>query len=218
MTQRYARGAASVNSNLIRLDSSCRILLYRHDGSVALPWDFRPLRGERVTLDLLREDDLDDLFAMQGDPDVCRYLLYEARTRDQVAEVLTRDSAAARLADKGDYIQPAIRGADGSFLGTMYFTIASLDDRTAEIGWILAPHAHGRGYATEAARLLLALAFGDLGLHRVYAELDPRNTASVRICERLGMRHEAHHVEHMWLKGEWTDTGVYAVLEREWRS
>ena len=99
----------------------------------------------------------------------------------------------------------------------MYFTIASLDDRTAEIGWILAPGAQGHGYATEAARLLLALAFDELGLHRVYAELDPRNTGSVRICERLGMRHEAHHIEHMWLKGEWTDTGVYALLEREWR-
>lgn len=169
-----------------------------------------------MTLDLLGADDLDDLAAMQGDPDVCRYLLYEARPREKVAEILARDRAATRLADQGDYIQPAIRAADGAFLGTMYFTISSLDDRTAEIGWILAPHAQGHGYGTEAARLLLGLAFEELGLHRVYAELDPRNTASVRMCERLGMRHEAHHIEHLWLKGEWTDTGVYAILEREW--
>ncbi len=182
-----------------------------------LPWDFRPLHGERVTLDLLRDDDLDDLAAMQGDPEVCRYLLYEARSREKVAEILERDAAATRLAAKDDYVQPAIRGESGEFLGTMYFTIASVDDRTAEIGWILTPAAQGRGYATEAARLLLDLAFGELGLHRVYAELDPRNAGSVRICERLGMRHEAHHLEHMWLKGEWTDTGHYAILEREWR-
>lgn len=49
---------------------------------MALPWDFRPLRGERITLELLRDDDLDDLAAMQGDPEVCRYLLYEARSRE----------------------------------------------------------------------------------------------------------------------------------------
>ena len=183
-----------------------------------LPWDFQPLRGERVTLDLLRADDLGDLAAMQGDPEECRYLLYEARTRVQVEKVLERDAAATRLAEKGDYIQPAIRAENGGFAGTMYFTIASLDDRTAEMGWILAPHAQGRGYATEAARLLLELAFDVLELHRVYAELDPRNGGSVRICERLGMRHEAHHLEHMWLKGEWTDTGHYAILEREWRA
>lgn len=189
----------------------------RHDGGVNLPWDLRPLRGERVTLDALRPDDFDDLYAMQSDPEVCRYLLYEARSREKVAEVLKRDAAATRLEAKDDYLQPAIRDEHGRFAGTMYLNLVSLDDRTAEIGWILAPHAQGKGYATEAARLLLDLSFGELGLHRVYAELDPRNAGSIAICTRLGMRHEAHHLEHMWLKGEWTDTGLYAILEREWR-
>lgn len=185
---------------------------------MTLPWDFRPLRGERVTLDLLRPDDLDALYAMQSDPDVCRYLLYEARTRAEVAEALEQDAAATRLEKPGDYLQPAIRGADGRFVGTMYLHLHSVDpDRTAEIGWILLPTAQGRGYASESARLLLDLAFNELGLHRVYAELDPRNGASVALCERLGMRHEGHFVEHMWLKNEWTDTGHYAILEREWR-
>ncbi|GAA3638336.1 GNAT family protein [Microbacterium awajiense] len=184
--------------------------------AVPLPWDFQPLASDRIRLDLLRDDDLDDLYAMQSDPDVCRYLLYEARTREQVTEVLARDRAATRLAERGDFVQPAIRDVDGRFLGTMYFELHSIDDRTAEIGWILPPASRGRGYAGEAAALLLELAFGELGLHRVFAELDPRNGASVRVCERLGMRHEGHFIEHMWLKGEWTDTGHYAILEREW--
>lgn len=181
-----------------------------------MPWDFHAIAGDRVTLDLLRPDDFDALYEMQSDPEVCRYLLYEARSREQVAEVLKRDAAATRLETDDDYIQPAIRGPRGEFLGTMYFKIASVADRTAEIGWILLPSSQGKGYAREAAALLIDLAFGELGLHRVYAELDPRNAASVALCERLGMRHEAHHVEHMWLKGEWTDTGHYAILEREW--
>lgn len=181
-----------------------------------LPWDFHPLVGDRVRLDLLRPDDLDPLYALQGDPEVVRYMLYDARTREQVSQALTRDAAATRLEKADDYLQPAIRDAQGRLLGTMYFRIASVDDRTAEIGWLLAPAERGRGYATEAARMLLALAFDELGLHRVYAELDPRNDASVGVCRRLGMRHEAHFVEHMWVKGEWTDTGHYAILEREW--
>ncbi|MDN3496769.1 GNAT family protein [Planococcus sp. APC 4015] len=184
---------------------------------MGLPWDFTPLHGERIVLDTLRPDDLDALFAMQSDPEVCRYLLYEARSLPEVRAALARDAAATRLASPDDYLQPAIRDPEGRFAGTMYLKLESVDDRTAEIGWILAPWAHGRGYASEAARLLLDLSFGELGLHRVYAELDPRNSASVALCRRLGMRHEAHLVEHMWLKGEWTDTGVYAILEREWR-
>lgn len=186
---------------------------------MGLPWQFeRPVKGERVALDPLRPDDLGDLHRLQSDPEVCRYLLYEPRTREQVAEVLARDASALRLAEKDDYLQPAVRTRDGGFIGTMYFSLHSVEDRTAELGWILLPDAQGRGYASEAARLLLDLAFGELDLHRVFAELDPRNGASVALCERLGMRHEGHFVEHMFLKGEWTDTGHYAILEREWRA
>lgn len=183
---------------------------------MALPWEFTPMTGRRIRLELLRPDDLDDLYAMQSDPAVCRYLLYEARTREQVAEALARDAAARLLAEPDDHIQPAIRAADGTFCGTMFLELKSVEDRTAEIGWILLPHAQGRGYAQEAARVLLDACFGAIGLHRVYAELDPRNGASVALCERLGMRHEGHFVEDMFLKGEWTDTGRYAILEREW--
>lgn len=190
---------------------------------MGLPWDFRhPIEGERVLLDVLRPDDLGDLHAMQSDPDVCRYLLYEPRSLDEARKALARDAAATRLEKPGDYLQPALRDREGRFLGTMYFALHGTDsdsvgpDRTAEIGWILLPSSQGKGYAREAAALLLDFAFGTLGLHRVYAELDPRNAASIALCERLGMRHEGHFVEHMWLKGEWTDTGHYAILEREW--
>lgn len=184
---------------------------------MALPWEFRPLEGPRVTLDVLRPDDFEALYAIQSDLDVCRYLLYEPRSAEKVREVLARDAAATRLAEADDYVQPAIRDASGTLIGTMYFRIASLDDKSAEIGWLLAPRFQGRGYAAEAAGLLLDLAFSELGLHRVSAELDPRNDASVALCLRLGMRHEAHFREHMWFKGDWADTGIYAILEHEWR-
>ena len=184
---------------------------------MGLPWDFRPIEGPRVTLDLLRPDDLEALHAIQSDPEVCRYLLYEPRTRERVAEVLERDAGATRLAEPDDFVQPAIRETSGRLIGTMYFKLTSLDDKTAEIGWLLDPRFQGRGYAAEASSLLLDLAFGELGLHRVYAELDPRNAASVALCLRLGMRHEAHFREHMWFKGDWADTGIYAILEHEWR-
>lgn len=188
-------------------------------GIVALPWTFTPLHGERVHLDLLRPDDPADyaaLYALQSDPEICRYLLYEPRTPEQVREVLGRDAAGTRLAEAGDFVQPAIRDAEGRLIGTIYFKITSVDDLTAEIGWLLAPSAQGKGFAREAAALMLDLAFGELGLHRVYAELDPRNAASVALCRRLGMRHEAHFREHMWFKGAWADTGIYALLSAEW--
>jgi RimJ/RimL family protein N-acetyltransferase len=91
-----------------------------------------------------------------------------------------------------------------------------IQDGVAEIGWALHRDYQGKGYAFEAASAVLELAFATLGLHRVAAELDPRNDASVALCLRLGMRHEAHFVEDMMFKGDWADTGVYAILAREW--
>jgi RimJ/RimL family protein N-acetyltransferase len=84
--------------------------------------------------------------------------------------------------------------------------------------YVLDPAHHGQGYATEAARALLAYSFGELGLHRVWADVDPRNPASMRVCERLGMRKEAHHIENVFIRDEWCDTVIYAMLRREWHS
>jgi aminoglycoside 6'-N-acetyltransferase len=71
---------------------------------------------------------------------------------------------------------------------------------------------------TEAAGAVLAVAFEQIGLRRVIANLDPRNVGSIALCRRLGMREEAYFVEDFWSKGEWTDTGIYALLAREWAS
>jgi aminoglycoside 6'-N-acetyltransferase len=183
------------------------------------PWEFtEPLRTERLTLRVMTEADVDDVHAFQSDPEVVRYQLYEPRSREEVAEKSAEWRTATRLQNNDDYLQPAMQLDDGRVIGLLYFKLTSVEDLTGEIGWALHRDFHGQGYAFEAASAMLDVAFGPLGLHRVYAELDPRNLASVRLCERLGMRHEAHFVEHMMFKGDWADTGIYAILDREWRS
>jgi len=180
-----------------------------------------PIHTERLTLRLLTEADVDDVFAYQSREDVCRYLLFEPRTRDEVAERVRKYAVATDLAADGDYWQlalelPATVSAPARVIGDSYFTLKSREHRTGEIGWTLHPDFAGLGYASEAASAVLDVAFPGLGLHRVIAELDPRNDASIALCGRLGMREEARFVEDMMFKGEWADTGVYAILDREW--
>ena len=110
----------------------------------------------------------------------------------------------------------AITTQDGALVGQVAITQPPhFPER--EIGWLLFEGHDGKGYATEAAEIFLRIGFEELGLHRVYAELDPRNEASAAVCQRLGMRHEAHLRENMWLKGEWVDTAIYAILEQDYR-
>jgi RimJ/RimL family protein N-acetyltransferase len=184
-----------------------------------LPYDFpSPLHTERLVLRLMTLDDVDDVYAYQSREDVSRYLLHEPRTRAEVEEHVAGNAEATTLTDDGDFWQLAVARADdpGRVMGHVYFTIKSIANSTAEIGFTQHPDFHGQGYMTEAANAVLEIAFGELGLHRVMAELDPRNAASVALCKRLGMREEAHFVEDLWFKGHWGDTGIYAILDREW--
>ena len=95
---------------------------------------------------------------------------------------------------------------------------ASAGNTSAEIGWTLHPTASGRGFATEAARALLEVAFEHYGLRRVVANLDAANERSAALAERLGMRREVHRLADFWSKGRWTDSYEYALLRSEWEA
>jgi RimJ/RimL family protein N-acetyltransferase len=89
----------------------------------------------------------------------------------------------------------------------------------AEIGYVLDPAHAGQGYATEAARELLRIAFAELGVRRVIAQCFADNVASWRLMERLGMRREQHtRKDSLHRDGEWLDAMMYAILAEEWLS
>jgi RimJ/RimL family protein N-acetyltransferase len=187
-----------------------------------VPREFEPIRTERLLMRVMTLDDVDDVHAYMSDPEVCRYLLFEPRSRETVTQKLTEWSGMGRLAENGDALEVALEllegPSKGRVIGHSYFKLARIEDLSGEIGWTLNPEFERRGYASESASAMLDYAFGTLGLHRVYAELDPRNTASVALCGRLGMREEGHFREDMWLKGEWSDTGIHGILASEWNA
>ncbi len=86
-----------------------------------------------------------------------------------------------------------------------------------DIGYVLARDAWGQGFATEAARALIAFGFDRLALHRIWATCDVDNVASARVLEKLGMRREGHLRQSVRRRGEWRDCYLYAILEPEWR-
>ena len=94
---------------------------------------------------------------------------------------------------------------------------ASHEHRRASSATSLHPDHQGKGYMTEACRPMLELGFTCFGMRRIFGRLEPRNPASARVLERLGMRKEAHLVENEWLRGEWQSEAIYALLAREWR-
>ena len=178
-----------------------------------------PLLTERLALRPFADDDLDALYEIQRREDVARYLYWGPRSRDEVREALAIRQGMTSLDAEGDgLVLAAVLRDSGTLVGDFTLRWLSREHRQGEIGFILHPDHQGRGYGTEAAPVLLRIGFEGLGLHRIIGRCDGRNAASARLMARLGLRREAHLRENEFVKGEWCDELVYAMLASEWRA
>lgn len=82
--------------------------------------------------------------------------------------------------------------------------------QNAYAGWAINAEVAGRGLATEGVRQLLHYAFDELGLHRVQANIIPRNAASIRVAEKAGLRFEGLARRYLRINGAWEDHAMYA--------
>jgi RimJ/RimL family protein N-acetyltransferase len=186
---------------------------------VPIPFAPSSIETERLRLRPFERSDLDAVFSIYSRPDVVRYLYDPPRSREEAAALLERKMRTRSIARDGDTASFAIElRSSREVVGDCMVRLSSEAHRQGEIGFVLHPARQGRGYATEAGRELLRIAFEELAVHRVIGRLEARNLASARVLERLGMRREAHLVENEWVKQEWQSELVYAILDREWRA
>ena len=129
-------------------------------------------------------DDIDELHAMWTRPQVRRYLWDDEIITRERADATVRELIASRDAEcvGGWVVADRATGAVAGFAA-----LIRREPGDPELKYGLAPEWWGRGLATEAARAVLAYAFGTLGCARVTAATDVPNTASARVMERLGM-------------------------------
>lgn len=174
-----------------------------------------PIRTERLILRPFTEDDFDDLFAFHSDPGATRYLYWEPRDRDQTRAAMEKKLRGTHMDEDGSSLEFAVEH-EGTVIGDISLFCNSKRQRQGEIGFLFHPAHHGRGFATEASRVVLEVGFSVCGFHRIFGRCDARNAGSFGLMERLGMRREAHFIESELVKGEWTSNYVYAILAREW--
>jgi RimJ/RimL family protein N-acetyltransferase len=148
-------------------------------------------RTDRLIARDWRTADAPGAFAIYGRDEVMRWLGPQPRVAVPSLEQMRvrLDAMAERAAIQPDYgLWPLELRASGELVGAVLLQPLP-DSEQVEIGWHLNPDHWGHGYATEAARGAVELAFGARGLDRVVAVVDPDNVRSLAVCRRLGMAH-----------------------------
>ena len=180
--------------------------------------NFTGLTGPRVALRRFQPGDVASFVAYRSLEQVARFQSWDAPYPREEGERFIQALAKDHPDTPGEWFQFAVAlRSTGELIGDCAALPQADDPRQCEIGFTLAPGYQGRGYATEAVRLLLAYLFTTRGKHRITACCDQRNAASAALLERLGMRREGHLRESTWAKGEWTDDLVYGLLRDEWQ-
>jgi [ribosomal protein S5]-alanine N-acetyltransferase len=90
--------------------------------------------------------------------------------------------------------------------------------KSAYLGYQIGAPFAGRGYMSEAIQLVLSYAFDDLKLHRIEANIQPHNTASIALVKRAGFTKEGFSRRYLKIRGRWRDHERWAILAEDWRA
>jgi len=174
------------------------------------------LATQRLFLRPVQAADVPALFDYRSDAETNQYQGWIPQTLDETLDFV-QNKVSPIINQVDTWFQLVIiEQSTNRVIGDMGIHFIDEENQQVEIGCTLRKDCHGKGYATEALKLTITYLFDELAKHRIVTSIDPQNLASIALVERLGFRKEAHFRESIYLKGQWVDDLVYAVLNREW--
>ena len=178
--------------------------------------DLLPVHSSRLTLRRFQEKDLLAFVSYRSDPEVARFQSWSSINDDEARDFI-REQQRAQLGVPGEWFQIAIaqRQTD-ALLGDVGVCIKRDDPTSAEIGFTLSRENQGKGLASEAVRVVLAIIFEETEVERIEAITDSRNVASIELLRRLGMRPE--RTEQAWFKGSPCREYTFVLEKKDWLS
>lgn len=176
-----------------------------------------PVATDRLLLGTFDRSDAEALAGYLCLRDSQRYIEGVMRDKHDVSAALKQLRQQVNLQRPGDTLTLAMRLAtDQRLVGHVSLRWSDATAGQAELRFIMHPRFTGQGYAHEAIRAMLDIAFDHFRIHRVFVRCDGRNPHSAKMFEQMGMRLEAHYREHALFQGEWDEEMHFAILDREW--
>jgi len=178
----------------------------------------KKLESERFYLREFQESDWMDVHEYASQEVVSRYQAWGPNSPEESKAFVAGVLSDAKKLPRARFMFAVALKENGKVVGAGEIIIEDGVNKAGAIGYVSNPAFWGQGIATETAKLLLHFGFGELGLHRIYATYDPRNSASKTVLKKIGMVKEGIMRENLLMKEGWRDSLLYAVLEQEWKS
>jgi RimJ/RimL family protein N-acetyltransferase len=180
--------------------------------------DVKPieLRTRRLVLRPLRADDAPGMYAIYSDPQTMRYWSARVIENLEAAASMLGDDLRLQL-DGTAAFWAVVLPQTGRVIGKFSLFRISPENRRAEIGYVLNRQFWGKGYGTELLRTMIDTAFDAYELHRLEADIDPDNAASLALLKKFGFREEGRFRERWLMGAEWRDSIMMALLAPAWR-
>ena len=173
------------------------------------------LSTERLLLRPMHPMDAEDMYDYARRSEVTRYLLW--REHEDIS--FTRDylNYIGRRYALGDFYDWAIVERESrKMIGTCGFTKIDTANNSAEIGYVLNPDFHRRGFGSEAVKEILKFGFEELSLNRIEARFMQGNEASLSLMKSVGMTFEGYMRDFIFVKGSYRTVGVSSILRSEY--
>lgn len=174
------------------------------------------LKSERVIMREIEEKDWVDVHKYASQQLVCQYQPWGPNSEEESEEFVKQVIVDAKKKPRSRFVFAIILRGNGNMIGAAELNIQDYSNKIGEMGYIINPDFWGMGYATEAAKLVIEFSFKNFNLHRIYATCDPRNVASSKVLEKIGMTKEGRIREDLLLKDGWRDSLLYSILVHEW--
>ena len=175
------------------------------------------IETERLVLRAMSARDSADMFDYSSRGELTKYLLWSPHnTVNYTREYLAYIEKRYKVGDFYDWA--VVEKESDRMIGTCGFTSIDLSNRRGEIGYVLNPDFHRRGYAPEAARAVIEFGFARLDLNRIEARFMEGNDASRRVAEKIGMTFEGYARDAIFVKGAYRTVGTCAILRREFEN
>ena len=159
----------------------------------------------------ITEQDCDAFFEIFSDARTLQYWSGSPITdREEAVELVKQEIGIAR---SKTCINWGIAEPDSNFLiGKFTLFNFHTQNRRAEVGYVLNRRYWGKGHMSEVMQCVLQFAFNDLALHRLEADTDPENIASLALLEKFGFKREGYFRERWYVQDKWLDSVMLGLL------